>query len=261
MQIHFDNTSVSFDLVESDLSPIYRHIISHLRHIDIPFRPWDNPYKIRNPVTHLIEFANRIGITVDQRRCEQKEQEYFNFLHRMYEKNYAIDPNPAWLDFHEHIHLCESSIRPPDFLHIDYRNKAGPLEKPFDMAWLVQSTIEVKAGDIFVHWSELGKTPYRYWADKEPNNINRIKELCKPWIKLRPKILVALQDYEYSESCFEFEQWWKEYHDEWCQHWNIPKWDLTDMRSVLVFGKMSLGELQKLTTLLMEDHCPRRITL
>jgi hypothetical protein len=262
MRILFDdNTSVFFDLLDCDLAPIYGRIISHLRHLDIPFRDWDNPYNLKDPVTRLIEFGTRLKITVDRLRCEQKDQDYLNFLHEVYEKNYVTCPDPRWLDFHEQIHLCENFGASQCFLQIDYRDKAGLLEKPFDMSWLKSGKTRVRAGDVFVRWAELGKPPYIYWRDKEPDDITRIKELAKPWLKLRPMLLVALQDHDFGVSSDEFEQWWEQYHAEWCAHWNISKWDLVDMRSVLIFGRMSPEQLQMLSTLLINDCRPRRVTL
>jgi len=261
MQIILDNAAVSFELIDSDLAPIYQRILSHLRHVDIPFRAWDNPYHVSDLIGNLVKFGSEVGVTVDQGLCTDKDQDYFNFLHKIYEKNYVNDPDPAWLNFHEHIHLCESTKSRHQHLHIDYRDRAGLLEKFFNIEWLKNSTTQVKAGDVFVKWAELGKIPYNYWLNKEPNDLDRIKELCKPWLKLRPKILVALQDHDFRISSDAFEQWWQQYHAAWCQHWNVPKWDLTDMKSVLVFGKMSRPELERLTALLMDHQHPRRVAV
>lgn len=261
MQILFDAESVSFDLIDSPLMPIYQRILSHLRHVDIPFRRWDSIHRDHDSVDHLIEYGAKVGIDIDQIRCRALDQDYLNFLHQIYEKNY--DGDPKWLDFHEHIHLCEKSlsIHVHQRLHIDWREKAGILEKTFDPDWLATATTQIKAGDVFVEWAELGKTPFMYWNNKEPNDIVRIKELCKPWLKLRPKIIVALEDHDYYKTSKEFDQWWQCYHDEWCQHWNISKWDVKDMFSKLVFGHMSTSQLDKLKTLLLSEQTPRRILL
>lgn len=259
MQILFDIDSVSFDLIESPLSPIYQRTMSHLRHVDIPFRVWDHTYQDYDPVEKLISYGRRMGIEIDFGKCRMADQDYFNSLHKIYEKNY--DGDPAWLDFHEHIHLCENL--PGDDvhqrLHIDYREKAGLLEKTFDISWLEIATTKVEPGDVFVEWAELGKIPYTYWCNREANDIVRIKELCKPWLKLKPKIIVSLVAHDYSKKSSEFEQWWNAYHDEWCYHWNIPKWDLKDMYSKLIFGRLCQSELDKMKRLLSNKQMPRRI--
>lgn len=257
MKIVFAGDTVSFDLIESPLEAIYQRCIGHLRHIDIPFKPWDNPYYDDDCAEKLKCCADKVGITVDKNLILQKNQEYLNFLHRLYEQSY--DGSPDWLDYHEHIHLCEEYNHKHRHLHINYREKAGLLERPFDFKWLDYSTTEVKAGDVFVQWAELGKTPYTYWKNKEPNDINRIRELCKPWLRLRPKVLVAIDDYSYYKSSIEFNQWWQNYHDAWCSHWNIPRWDLKDMKSVIVFGKMTMEQLDKLKKLLQHNQTPLRL--
>lgn len=260
MQILFDTDLVSFHLLESPLAPIYRRILSHLRHLDIPFRLWDNRlYPNQDPVTKLISYGSKIGIEIDPILCYASDQNYLNFLHRVYEKSY--DGNPKWLDFHDHIHLCEKSsgsIKHPR-LYINWREKAGMLERTFDLDWLKTATTRVSAGDVYVEWAELGKTPYTYWLNKEPNDMDRIKELCKPWLKLKPKIVISLEDHDYATSSEEFELWWKLYHDEWCRHWQIPKWDLDDMCAKLVFGYMPDSERHRLHTLLSDGQSPRRL--
>ena len=226
MQIVFDSDSVFFDLIDCEIAPIYQKIVSHLRHIDIPFRQWDNPFQISDCVNGLITHARNLGLQIDQARCQAQDQSYLNWLHKIYEQRY--DGDPRWLDFHEHIHLCERREQSHQYLQIDFREKAGLLEIPFQQHWLKNSTTKIRTGDVFVHWAELGKIPYVYWLDREPNDIGRIKELCKPWLKLRPMILVAFEDYDYLTVSNEFDQWWQKYHDEWCQHWGLHKWNLID---------------------------------
>ena len=257
MQLLFDSQSVSFDMIQSDVTPIFEQVISHLRHVDIPFRQWDNPYMMSLSIQRLIDQAQMLGIEIDRQRCVVGNQAYFNFLHGIFEKNY--DGNPVWLDFHENIHICEQRQNTHQFLNLNFREKGGLVEKPFNLDWLNASTTKIAAGDVFLVWSELGKTPYSYWCDREPNDIDRINELCKPWLKLRPKICMSLEDYDYTTTCDEFDSWWEKYHDAWCRHWQIAKWNLVDMESKLIIGKMSDTELHKLQNLLRNGETPRRI--
>lgn len=259
MQLLFDTDSVSFDLIDSPLVPVYQGILSHLRHVDIPFRKWDSIWLDHDPVEELIFYGSEIGIAMDSTRCRTFDQDYLNFLHQIFEKNY--DGDPKWSDFHDHIHLCEklSAGNEHRRLHIDWKEKAGMLERTFDIDWLETATTRVKAGDVFVEWSELGKIPYKYWHNNEPNDIVRVKELCKPWLKLRPIIIISFDDHDYAIESNEFEQWWQSYHDEWCRHWNISKWNLDDMHSKLVFGHMPEYELDKLQILLSDGRTPRGI--
>jgi hypothetical protein len=104
-----------------------------------------------------------------------------------------------------------------------------------------------------VGWSELGKTPYTYWRDGEPNDIARMCQLIKPWIKLRPKILVALEDIDTLSNIDiqGFESWWQQYSEAWCQHWNISSWTVNDIFSVVVFAQTPNFEL---IASLLENH-------
>jgi hypothetical protein len=126
-------------------------------------------------------------------------------------------------------------------LQIDYRDKAGLLEKPLDPKWIHNSTTKIKAGDVFTKWVELGKIPYTYWDNNEPDDFSRLCKLSKPWVRLKPLIHIALEDIDRLENIKqqEFNFWWSDRSQKWCQHWNIPSWTLHDMYSVTVFGKVS----------------------
>lgn len=245
MKILFSNGVVSdIVLLSVPISDVYQKIYKHLSHVPVPFSDWDNPYYVEN-ITHqtlvdgLIQYGNKLSIKVDQDLCLSQDQNYLNAIHKIYETNY--DGNPDWLKFHEHVHLCEKRTRQRRkvFL-IDYRDKAGLLEKPFDLTWKDNFTTKIKAGDVFVSWAELGKTPYAYWDNNEPDEFSRLCELAKPWVILKPQIQIALEDIDTLENINqqEFNFWWHNRSQKWCQHWNIPSWTLHDMYSVSVFGKV-----------------------
>jgi hypothetical protein len=214
--------------------------------VDIPFRLWDNPAYLNTIsydqlVDRLVDLAEQVSIKLDRQLCLSNDQPYFNHIHKLYEQGY--DGSPAWLDFHEHIHLCETYHQGPRMV-IHYREKAGLLQRKFNIDWLAGATTKIKTGDVFLEWAELGKTPYSYWEDQEPNNINRICELAKPWINLIPKLQVALEDKDIlsDKKIVEFEKWWAEYNESWCQHWQLPKWTISDQFSVIVIGQINAPE-------------------
>ena len=246
MKIQFsNNNTVELAIDDSHLGNIFKKIYRHLAPIPLDFRDWDSPYYL-DGLTHadlvdrLIYYASQVSVTLDRDRCLTQDQTYFNAIHKIYEKNY--NGNPAWLDYHQHIHYCEKTINPAfRTLHIDYREKAGPLQKKFNRQWLESSTTNIRAGDVFVKWSELGKTHYAYWQDGEPNDVQRMCELIKPWLILVPKITVALEDCDTikDKRIAEFETWWSQYSPACCKHWNIPAWTAHDIFSVTVFGHVS----------------------
>ena len=266
MQIVFSNgKTVDLILKPTPLASVYQNIYKHLKNVPIPFRDWDNPFYRSNLdyqelVEKLVIYASEIHVQIDREKCLAQDQNYFNYIHKIYEKNY--DGNPAWLDFHEHIHLCEKRYTPTSkILHIDYREKSGILEKTINPDWLKNPTTKIRAGDVFVNWAELGKTPYGYWHNNEPNDITRMCELIKPWQKLRPKIIVALEDIDTLQNIkvAEFESWWAQYSQVLCQHWNIPSWNTDDIFSVSIFGQVP--NFQEIITQLKNNHKPVKILL
>jgi len=263
VQIVFsNNTTVDLILASTPLATIYKRIYKHLGQVAVPFRNWDSPFyhsSLEQLVSQLILLGTKVSVTVCGQYCLNQDQDYFNTIHGIYEKNYNGDP--AWLDFHEHIHMCERWTVQKSRLTIDYREKSGMLEQPFDLAWLENSITKIKAGDVFVEWSELGKTPYRYWQDNEPDNMTRMCELAKPWLILKPKIIVALEDIDTlnNVNVLNFESWWKHRSKEWCQHWNIPDWSMLDMFSVVHLGR--LPDFELVTEQLKSNHRPTKILL
>lgn len=265
MKIIFSNLqTIELDIDSSHLGQTYKKIYKHLSNVPIPFREWDNPYYLKNKsfeqiIDRLVSYAKKLSVDVDREKCVKQDQGYFNHLHNIYEINY--DGNSDWLDFHEHIHYCESYYKESfPSLCIDYREKAGPLTKDVDPEWFSNITTQIQAGDVYVQWSELGKSPYMYWKNQEPNDIKRLCELAKPWLKLRPKIYVALEDFDRLkniEKFDEFQQWWKDYSQAWTTHWNLSTWDLTDMFGVSVFGKTNQVELLK--TQLKNNVYPQKV--
>lgn len=244
MHIKFEN-NVAIDLALNDhpINSVLSNIYKHLQNVELSYKAWDNPYYLNNVaqdqlVEILVEHGKRVGVSVQADKCLQNDQQYFNQLHFVFEKNY--DGNPAWLDYHEHIHLCEDFSKQKlrlKKLTIDYREKAGLLEKPMNKNWYSTDT-QVKQGDVFLTWTELGKSPYEYWKNKEPDQIERLCELAKPWLILRPRLYVAMESKDLLENkqMEEFESWWKNFEDIWCQHWNLSSWKIQNMYSVIKIG-------------------------
>jgi hypothetical protein len=247
-----DGSEVEIALKNNPVSNAIKGMYRNLQYLPLDFKPWDNFYhnetaEYKNLVTQLIKFGATVNVEVNQQWCLDHNQSYFNDLHKIYEKNY--NGNSAWLDFHESIHLCEyfTDDQNEYCTFIDYREKSGPLEKSFDPTWMAETTTTVDDGDVFVHWGELGKTPYNYWKNQEPNDIDRMKELIKPWLKLRSKLTIATADIDTMKKfCVdEFVHWWKDYEQPWCQHWKIDSWGIKEIASVSVVGKVVELDLLK----------------
>lgn len=259
MKIHFSDIEIPISLIPGEISDLYRRIYKRLQHVRLPFDPWDNPFYSEDPKPLLIEYGANLGITVDKDQLDK--QQYLNELHALFEHGY--NGNTSWLKFHENIHRCETGHTPSSSLVLDYRELAGMLEQPFQRHWLDSATTSVKRGDVYVEWAELGKIPYEYWQDCEPNNIERIKTLAKPWLILRPKIHIAFQDKHFTadKNFRKFHHWWHQYHNDWCAHWKLPQWGLTEMYSVLVFGNVNAHDINTLEQCLKTNQNPERVSV
>lgn len=251
-------------MYSTPVTELVRWWFHHLRHVDIPFRPWEySGHFAKTSFDELVDdfmiYAGIVSVKVDKKRV--LEQQYLNHLHQIYEKNY--DGNQSWTDYHEHLHAVESKLHdqfPEHKLEINYRQLSGPLNRPFRMEWLMHGQTNIKSGDVYLAWDELGKKPYTYWHDHEPDDIQRICELAKPWITIRPKIHVCLRDTDLDPGIdLQFQEWWANFEKEWCQHYTIPRWSSRDSNSVLVIGKIQ--NYQNLESLLDQKIWPKRITL
>jgi len=266
MQLVFpDQTTIELLIFDTQLGNTYKKIYKHLSAVDIPYKPWDNPYYYNtisyyDLIDRLVEYGKVVGVEVDAALCKSQDQGHFNVLHKIYEKNY--NGTTKWLEFHEHIHLCEQYFMPKRrVLFVDYREKSGPLERPMQKEWLHESKTKVNAGDIYVSWAELGKPPYTYWKNKEPNDINRMCELAKPWLKLRPKICIALEDVDFLENqqVDEFNAWWCQFEKPWASHWGLESWSIDNMYGVNILG--NTAEVDKLVCKLQNNQNPIRVSL
>jgi hypothetical protein len=260
-----NNQTVNLTIDNSPLGLVYQKIYKNLSQIPIPFRPWDNPYYTDNltypeMVERLIDYGQQVDLTIDRTKCLEKNQDYFNAIHKIYEKGY--NGNPDWLNFHEHIHLCEFYLSTPSrILHIDYREKSGPLEKAIMPEWLNNTKTKIQAGEIFVSWTELGKNPYTYWENNEPDDMARMCELAKPWLKLRPKICIAVEDMDRLADIKrdEFEDWWESHSQAWTTHWNLSSWTIDNIHGASIFGKTD--QLDLLIEQLKNNVVPVKVLL
>lgn len=257
----------SLNLQDCFTKDIVTRWFKHLQHVDIPWRPWEYLKWIEiSSWDYITETIIRLGSQVDIKvqPDQLNDQTYLNFLHQLYEKGY--NGQQKWTDYHELIHVVESKqstaqnarcTRP--VLGINYRHLAGPLKIKFQYKWLDLCKPKVKKGTIYLAWDELGKTPYSYFSDQEPNDLWRFVELSKPWIWLRPKLHIAVDDIDFIPVSFisEWDAWYKDKHDVFCQHYQLPHWSLSDMYSVLPIGH--IPDIDQLESSVINGNRPQRI--
>lgn len=247
---------MEFDL-QGPVALTLNHMYRHLQHVTLPWRPWDGPAYYDQVVDQLVTAGAALDVIVDPVKCT--DQSYLNFLHNIFEKNY--NGNPGWLDYHERIHLIEK--RALGRMTLGHRELAGPIQQPFNLAWMDHGITQLDTGTVFVEWAELGKTPYKYWNDGEPDDPVRLRELAKPWITLRGRIVVALQPLDLMQNLDteNFDRWWKTREKDWCNHWSINSWSLVHQRSVVPVGNLGLDQVNLVLQWLDSGYHPTHVRL
>lgn len=221
--------TVDYRLNDTLLAQKWFEKIRHLRNI-----PVDQTISDLDDVTDLAglykEFCDFAGIkhlpfeTVDQELC--------NKLHQIYEENHdriSRRPDNAILyRFHQAIHFSESKggKKIKNQINIGWGVKEGPLTHRFDCGRYNEQSIV--RNNLYLQWSELGKTPLGYWLDKEPNDQARFNALAKPHITFRAKFSIALEDRLPTKLDPRFIEWFDQYKQDWLQHHGVSKWDEVD---------------------------------
>jgi hypothetical protein len=220
----------------------------HLQHVPLPWRPWDDSrwvsrVELSEVVDIFVGLAQELKIDVDPSLCLIRDQQYLNHLHTLYEsvdKNNKQFTQSNWMEFHELIHRIERYPRDPSqTINIDYRHYYGLLEQPMKKEWMTPGVI-AQYGDVMVNWTELGKTPFDYMRDGEPNDIRRICQLAKPWITLKPKLNIAYgpQFYPSEQQTAEYKQWWAPYEPTWLKRWGLAEWTLAHQFTSVPVGRL-----------------------
>jgi len=257
----------SIDVVLNNIPPSDFVIKSmrFLQNVDLPTQAWDNPFGAiyrdnEFVVDRLYEYASKLNLDIDKPKII--DQEYLNFVHKIYEQNY--DGDPDYLQFHETIHRLEELINglvPPNRIGFEYREKSGLLEKDFDRSYLKYATLNIKKGTLYMSWQELGKTPYRYFMDNEPSDITRLCELAKPWNILKPNFFVSIIDKDYlqGKDLNKFNEWFQKYKQDWCDFWNLSDWTPEEMFKVIPVGY--IPDVDNLIERYKNNILPKRLIL
>ena len=173
------------------------------------------------------EFCKFAG--VEYKIFNYNEQQSLNLLHELYEKNHNLvgmrKDNNIVYKFHNAIHELEKKNKGVRF-YIGWGIKEGPLEEKFNCNEYYAKTF-VK-NNLYLPWSELGKSPLNYYNDKEPTRLERFCELSKPHVTLRAKFMIAMKDFDPPVLSQEFEQWFSQFKTAWLAHYNIREWRTRD---------------------------------
>jgi hypothetical protein len=262
-----DGTTVDLELANNPVADFYYSCIRRLQKLDLLFGPRETPY---HPLNNDIEQSQQLlqaqltelGIDVDINQLHN--QTYLNYLHDIYfqqcntqdRKHYT-----KWTYAHDTIHLLETHNQhrnKPSVILFNYRNDAGLLYKKFDRSYLQYAVHSVIPGTCFLTEQELGKNPLTYYFDQEPNDIDFMCKVCKPWINLIPTLNIAMQPTSPKPIPDDFIQWFALYKDQWCQHWGITDWHPDEMSAKIPIGRiLNFDELQQR---FKNNNYPNRLT-
>ena len=152
----------------------------------------------------------------------------YNALHKIFEDNQdrlsGRRNNGIVYKFHHAIHNAERGYgKSRSKLNVGWGVKEGPLTQYMNCQPFYEDSI--KRNNLYLPWAELGKTPYDYWLNKEPNNQTRFNQLCKPHMTFRAKFFVALTNIE-KPTPFpnQFNQYFNQFKSQWLEKYNVDDW-------------------------------------
>ena len=181
------------------------------------------------------DFCEYAGVE-PQQLPEEVPQSQLNRLHQLYEDSHdqlsRQKNNSILYKFHRAIHFYESKLLDSNHKgigNIGWGVKGGPLEENFNCNPYYED--KITKNNIYLPWSELGKTPLQYYNDNEPNNQARFNHLAKPHMTLRSQFYIAKNNIEPAELDKQFTDWFADYKQSWLDHYNITKWDKIDEKS------------------------------
>lgn len=234
-------------VIEMEDNPVSRYVVrcvKHLQHLPLMFNYRDNPLIVKDLASIngiILHTAQQMGMHI--REDQLGDQGYINQLHDVYMLSYSQTNDPRWMPFHDALHSIEDAKHQDrKSIWVDYKDRAGPLIRVFDRSLLQYCSATVGVGDCGVGMHELGKTFWTYYQSQEPNNIERICAVVKPWQFLKPVLSV------FYKSCNEqtgpyhsnagFRDWVDEVSTAWCKHWGIRDWSPAEISAFLIIGHL-----------------------
>ncbi len=223
-KIIFDNDiDIDYRLHDSELAEKWATKIKHLQNVAIdPIESYmEDVSNIEEIYGEFCKFAN-----IDPINIVPLDQAKLNQLHQIYEEHHdrlsRMKNNTILYKLHHSIHFNEGGNQKKN-IDVGWGKYEGPLTHQFDCYNYYEDTI-IK-NNVYLPWSELGKTPVCYWEDKEPNDQNRFNQLAKPHTTFRAKFCIATEDIVPSPLSQAFMKWFTLYKEEWLTYHGITDWN------------------------------------
>jgi len=158
----------------------------------------------------LINFGYDIKEAYDQNDC--------NALHASVvstQYDYLPEVREIFHNLHRKLHNLENKRQKKimDYIDVSWGEKEGLLKTTFSVPPYDLYQIKVP-GNVYLSWSEFGKTPYQYWKDRDLNDRKHFFLTCKPHLTFRSQFNISLvhtkQEFE-----TEFQLWFNYYREDW----------------------------------------------
>jgi hypothetical protein len=240
-----DHYTATIELEDNPVSRYMVHCVKHLQHLPLEFSHRDNPLlQVESWKIHRIflEAARLLDVEIDPEQLG--DQRYLNRLHDVYVDSYSRTNDPRWIAFHDALHSVEDVVKQDrKSIWVDYKQRAGPLIRPFDRSLTQYFSPTVAIGDCGVGHAELGKNLWDYYRDQEPlDDLDRICAVVKPWQYLKPVLSIFYQPCAEHTSPYHSDRVFREWVDRvvtpWAQHWAIPDWSPREIHARLRMGRL-----------------------
>ena len=213
-----------YTLADSIIAKKWFEKIKHLKNINVD--PVESRFTDVSDLSKIYNnFCEKYKITPTN-FVDINEQKNLNILHKIYEewhdKLTGKDKEDLY-EFHHAIHNAENNKNIKNKVIIGWGTKEGPLTEQFDCNPYYEN--EIIKNNMYLPWTELGKKPFDYWSDGEPNNEERVMELCKAHFTFRAQFFIALKSNKPKSFPQEFIDWFSLYKTKWLQKNNIEKWN------------------------------------
>jgi hypothetical protein len=237
--IFFDgkqDISCDYELADNIIAKKWFKKIKHLK--NIPIDPIESNIEDLSNLQEIYEsFCKEHNINI-KKFDNIKQQSVLNELHKIYEDNHeklSKTNNKILYRFHHAIHRAEHNVKiTKNKIIVSWGTNEGPLNELFDCNPYYENTL--KKNNLYLMWSELGKTPYTYWRNNEPSNQDRINELCKPHIIFRAQFFINFNTINPESFDQKFVEWFAPYKDAWLKHYKLPKWNEIDEYSAPILA-------------------------
>lgn len=200
----------------------------------------------KQQLDNVVDWVNN---TTDYRltKKDHYDQQDLCAMHDVYvemARDPACDTHNETYCLNKYIHLCEHTLDGPcslPYSAIAWGTNDGLTMQDFDIDPYKFYTLDIVPGNIYLYWAEVGKKPFEYWYNNDPDNAEHFLSLTRPHVSWSSHCKIALTPAG-SKLPAEFVKWFEPYKQPF-----LDKWHLDDWTVLHEFGAIELATLQDAT--------------